>query len=88
MTGKKITQLLEELREELAGTEAVDEKGRDLLQALDQDIHSLLERSEEGGSDDTLLERLQETIDHFEVSHPALTSAVSNLLTSLSNAGI
>jgi len=89
MAEKKLTQLLEQLHQELAGTQAVDEKGRDLLRALNDDIQNLLERSEEADSDDdSLLERLQDTIDHFEITHPTLTSALSQLLTTLNNVGI
>ena len=87
MTDKKLTNLLEQLHNELADTEAVDEKGRELLRALNADIETLLERSE-NETDDSLLERLQESIDHFEESHPALTSVLSHIMTALSNAGI
>ena len=88
MAEKKLTQLLEELHNELAGAEAVDEKGRELLRALNADIQKLLDRSEGGASDDSLLERLQDSIDHFEDTHPTLTSVLSHLLTALNNAGI
>jgi predicted ATP-dependent endonuclease of OLD family len=88
MTDKKLTKLLEELHNELDRTEAVDKKGRDLLRALNLDIEELLERSENGQSPDSLLERLQDTIDHFEATHPALTSTLSNIMTALNNAGI
>lgn len=87
MTDKNLGKLLEQLRDELAKIQAVDEKGRDLLHALDADIHTLLERSE-ADSDDSLLERLQNTVDYFERTHPALTSMVSSILTALNNAGI
>ena len=87
MTEKKLTKLLEQLRNELASTQAVDETGRDLLRALNTDIEKLLDRTE-AESDDSLLERLQKTIDHFEVTHPTLTSTLSHLLTALNNAGI
>ena len=88
MPENKLTEHLEMVRAELSDVKAVDEKGRELLRALNTDIEALLQRSEEGDMDDSLLERLQTTIDHFEVTHPALTSALSNVLTSLSNAGI
>jgi hypothetical protein len=88
MTDKKLTKLLEQLHTELDGTEAVDEKGRELLRALNADITELLERSEDDRSDDTLLERWQEYIDHFEVTHPTLTTTLSHLMTALNNAGI
>ena len=88
MTDNKLSKLLEQLHNELDSTEDVDEKGRELLRALNADIEELLERSEGGQSDDSLLERLQESIDQFEVTHPTLTSALSHIMTALSNAGI
>ena len=88
MSEKKLTELLEELHTELDNTEAVDEKGQDLLRALNADIQELLERSEAGRTADSLLERLQDTIDHFEVTHPAFTATLSNIMTVLNNAGI
>ena len=90
MTDNKLSKLLEELHTELDSTEAVDEKGRELLRALNTDIEELLDRSELGQSDDddSLLERWQEYIDHFEVTHPTLTAALSHLMTALNNAGI
>jgi len=88
MTDKNLTILLEQLHNELDNTQAVDEKGRELLRALNADIQELLERSEGGQSPDSLLERLQATIDHFEVTHPALTTALSHIMNVLNNAGI
>ena len=89
MTDSKLSTLLEQLHAELDSTEAVDEKGRELLRDLNADIQELLKRSEgEGADDDSLLERWQEYIDHFEVTHPTLTAALSHLMTALNNAGI
>lgn len=88
MTDKNLTQLLEQLHKELSETEAVDDKGRELLQALQVDIQNLLGSSPAKSPDDSVLERLQDTIDHFETSHPDLTSVLSNLITALNNAGI
>jgi hypothetical protein len=87
MEEKDLASLLKQLRTELANTKAVDEQGRELLRALNADIRSLLESSEDD-SDDSLLERLQDSIDYFEATHPRLTSALSQLLNALNNAGI
>jgi hypothetical protein len=88
MEEKDLPNLLKELRAELAHTKAVDEQGRELLHALNADIRSLLERSEDDDSDDSLFERLQDSIDYFEATHPRLTTALSQLLNALNNAGI
>jgi hypothetical protein len=90
MDKKDLEKLLEALHQELQETKSMDEKGRDLLRGLDVDIRGLLERS--GAIPDETQEsmtlRLQESLSHFEVTHPALTTLLSDLLTSLSNAGI
>ena len=88
MTEKKLGKLIEELRSALDATQGVDEKGRALLRDLDREIRELLERSEGVASNESVLERLQEAINHFEVTHPDLTSVMANLLNLLSNAGI
>jgi len=88
MTDDNLTTLLEQLHKELDNTQAVDEKGRELLRALNADIQELLQRSEGEKSADPLLERLQVTIDHFEVTHPAFTTALSQIVTALNNVGI
>lgn len=90
MDDKKLRRLLEQLHAELEHTESLDDKGRDLLRRLDADIRGLLNRSQ----GDALqvqaptLERLEAAINHLEITHPTLTMALSELLTTLNNAGI
>lgn len=90
MTDKNLRTLLEELHNELQRAERVDEKGLSLLRELDTDIRGLLQRSGEESlqTDDSVLGRFQSAMDHFEITHPNLTMAISEMLTALSNAGI
>ena len=88
MAENRLTKLLEQLRDELAGLGELDDKGLDLLQTLKEDVDILLKGSDEGGSDDSLLERWQDAVDHFEDSQPSLTATISRVMTALSNAGI
>lgn len=90
MANEERRKLLEEFRNQVAQTENLDEEGRVLLRSLDKEIHDLLEKSEDEDVDtpDTVLEQLQESIEHFEDTHPSLTMTLSQLLTVLSNAGI
>ena len=88
MTDQKLGELLEQLHNELGNLEDVDEKGRELLRHVNADIQELLERTEGAPTDESMLQRLQDAIDHFEVEHPAITAALSQMLNSLSNAGI
>ncbi len=87
----ELRELLERLHDEIEETHSLDDKGRDLLQHLDMDIRDLLDRLEMDGrppSDPSLLQSLEESIDHLEISHPTLTTLLSQVLTTLSNAGI
>ncbi len=91
MADQNLRDLLEQLDKELERTDTVDEKGNEMLRHLDSDIRSLLKRSgtdAEIDADEPLLERLQDTIDHFEATHPRLTTVLSEMMTILSNAGI
>lgn len=86
-----LRELLERLNHELEKTESVDERGHKLLRNLDADIRRRLEDTEtkrETHEDDSLLERLESAIEHFEETHPTLTLTLSEMMTILSNAGI
>lgn len=91
MDDRELRELLEELHQKIETTNSVDEKGRELLSHLSVDIRNLLERA---GHEDQLrgskweVGRMEESIRHFEVTHPNLTAALSQLLTALNNAGI
>jgi hypothetical protein len=89
MDNQDLTKILEALHTELQHTETLDDKGQELLRDLDAEIRGLLARTEKSQpSQPLLLNRLQESVEHFEVTHPTLTELLSELLTSLSNAGI
>ena len=84
-----LRELLEKLHYELEHTEASDEASRERIRYLEADIRTLLARSDEDADDDDpILERFQESIEHFETSHPQLTLMISQISTILSNAGI
>jgi len=90
MKDDELRTLLEELHKRIEETSSVDEKGRELLSHLNVDIRNLLKRT---GQPDLQgkpweITRLQDSIRHFEVTQPALTAALSQLLNILNNAGI
>jgi prefoldin subunit 5 len=82
---QELDQLLEKLKSEIEGIQPNDEKGQELLRELSVDIRELLEQAE---AKQPMMQRLQASIDHFEVTHPELTAALSSLSNILSNAGI
>ena len=90
MNNQNLRTLLEQVHSELERTESVDEKGRELLRGLSGDIRGLLERSDNTvlQPEEATVQRLQDAIDHFEVEHPTITLALSEMMTILSNAGI
>ena len=90
MEDPKLREQLEQLQAEIRQTKSVDEEGKSLLRTLDSDIHDLLSRSEDEPATvkPSFIQSLQESLKHFEVSHPTLTTQISNLLDTLSNAGI
>ena len=89
MTDQNLRELLEKLHNELEHTEATDEASRERLRHLEADIRHLLERSgKRPEADEPMLERFQDSIDHFEDTYPELTMMISQMMTILSNAGI
>lgn len=86
MANKKLPELLQQLHDELEKAESIDEEGREMLAHLNADIQKFIDPDEE--DDDTIFEQIQDAIDRFEVDHPVITAALSQILNSLSNAGI
>ena len=90
MDNSNLQKLLEQLHDEINNTKTVDDKGSELLKDLDDDIRSLLFRTKDQTEDlnPSLIHRLQDSIYHFQVDHPTLTNLVSEILETLSGAGI
>ncbi len=88
MINQEIDKLLEQLNKEIEGIQPDDEKGQELLRELSEDIRELLERAESKQPATSMMDRIESSIDHFEVTHPELTAALSSLFSILSNAGI
>ncbi len=90
MDDQNLRKLIEDLHAEIQDTQSVDEKGQELLVHLDADIRKLLAQSGEMAvpAHPSTLRRLEEGLDHFEVTHPTLTILISKVLEGLSNVGI
>ena len=63
---------------------------RSLLQELDTEIHGLLARTgaENHPAAVSSIQRLENAVDYFEVTHPTLSATLIKLLAVLGNAGI
>lgn len=90
MDDQDLRSLLERLHTEIERNEPLDEKERELLQHLGADIRELLARSEgeETQAESSMITRLEESLDQFEITHPDLTMLLNKVLAILSNAGI
>ncbi len=90
MNNNEPDELLQQLHDVINKIDTVDEKGCELLQDLDGDIQALLKRSGRHSAHirASALERLERSIDYFEVTHPELTELLAKVMSSLSNAGV
>lgn len=85
MSSDHLRTLLAELQAELSRTEAVDDRSRELLRDVDTEIRAALERAD---GHESLGERLRETVERFEGTHPQLSEAVGRVLDALVKMGI
>jgi hypothetical protein len=90
MERNELRETLGRLHEELARGRPIDPEVRHLLVDVVRDIEATLEPSEEESEHtlDSLVARLREATQHFEESHPSLTSAVGQVADALSRMGI
>jgi hypothetical protein len=90
MDNDELRKHLQQLHDEINNAGTVDEKGSELLRDIEGDINALLERSGENPVQvhPSIVPRLESALSYFEVTHPTLTTVISRLLDSLSNAGI
>ena len=87
MPERDLRPLLEKLHAELQRTGDLDDASRDLLREVEDEIQQALERSGEAHPE-SFTDRLRETVDRFERTHPTLTEAVGRVLDQLAKMGI
>jgi hypothetical protein len=78
----QLRDALERLHTELEQTRGIDEESRVLLRHLDGDIQAVL-KEPTAATRASLGKRLNEAMDHFEESHPALTLTIKQVLDNL-----
>jgi len=90
MKNEDLRDSLTHLHSELDKVRRVDEASNRLLKRLDEDIRRILENS--GDAPDshhtTLRRTLEDSVKHFEFSHPALTSLMNRIINALGAMGI
>lgn len=90
MDKDSLNESLVKLRDELRYAPVGDEAVRDALHRLDADIHRILhgEGDVPPAHHASLRESLQDSVQHFEASHPAITALMNGLIKALSDMGI
>jgi hypothetical protein len=81
---------LTRLHAELAKIENVDPESGTALKKLAEDIRRVLENSGEipENHHQSLLTSLEESVGHFEASHPLLVSLINRIIKNLSDMGV
>ena len=87
MSEEKLTEILENLRDEVSKHEIKDENTKSRIVGLVHEIEAQLEKDQTVKTED-LTENITQLIEQFEVEHPNITELLSKLSMSLSNMGI
>jgi hypothetical protein len=88
MEQQKLRELLETLHEELGQLGSVDEKTGEVLATLKDDISKLVEGGNEAVDEESMTERLNDAVGHFEEEHPRLSMMIQHVLDSLARMGL
>ena len=90
MDKQQLRERLQQLHSQLQELDSVDEPGRQLLQQLRADIQELLDEGGDEGAHQygRIGERLRETIEHLEASHPSVTMLMGQMIDALAKMGI
>ncbi len=85
---QKLRQMLEQVHGEIKQIQDVDDKAMELLKGLRDDIEGILEPATEEVTDryESVTERLDDAVEHFEISHPTLSTVMSRLVDALNAA--
>ncbi len=87
---ERFFKTIQRLHNELKQTKAVDDKSRQYLKELKNDIERLLKQDDDASSKQNkdLIDKLKNTAEQIEASHPELTASINNVITILVNLGI
>jgi hypothetical protein len=90
MQNKDLRDSLSRLHNELKNVKLADRTSSEILKKLDNDIQRILQNSGDipQSHRHSLMESLKESAEHYEASHPQLTSLVNGIMKTLSNMGI
>ncbi|MBW2540472.1 MAG: DUF4404 family protein [Deltaproteobacteria bacterium] len=83
-----LNEAIDELREALEAPDDLDEELRAELRSAAEEILEALDPDHERELSSSLRERLTDTLDKFQESHPKITETIGRLADALSDMGI
>ena len=88
MENQRVSKPLQELQTQLQQAKTLEQNDRKALLQLVKDIQATLART--GKSEDyaSAIQRLEDAIQRFEVTHPQITATMARVINGLSNMGI
>jgi hypothetical protein len=87
-SGPSLNETIDELRDALEAPDDLDEELRAELRSAAEEILEALDPDHERQLSGSLRERLTNTLERFEKSHPKITETVGRLADALSDMGI
>ena len=88
MDREKIARYLEELKSEISSLEDRDTGTASRLKDLTGRIEAAVDSASDDSGNRDILDNLQRAIENLETEHPAVTSVLNRLATTLGNMGI
>jgi hypothetical protein len=90
MKNENIREKLQGLYTELKNTRSTDQSTQDRLRSLTAEVKDTLDHLDDLRPEQqkSILDRLESGVEHFEASHPELTSVLNDVISSLANWGI
>ena len=86
MSDKQLTELLQQVHDELETHKSVSDEQRVLMRDLMEDINRTL--GDDDDEDHGIGDRLNEAVDDFQQSHPTLAFALRRVIDALARMGI
>lgn len=86
----KLREMLSDLDKELDSLESLDEPTRTVLEEAKRDIEEALEKHDSPSQwePQSIVDRLNDATEQFEVTHPTLTGIIQRMINALSQLGI
>ena len=85
---EELKKLKGELDAKIRQMDGLDDISREKLDKLMSFVEMKLQKPNDPAHLENLVEHLEDNIQHFEITHPELTTVMNNMLIILSNLGI